>query len=126
MMISFISQTAQAFSSRNYDLGGDMLIVSMLWIYVLISKLNEYELNKSIMIKNEIIDTQDTTINELIKSRDRIMNSVKTVWEDEQMNLRVNENNDHPKSNPLPSIHPRPSKKVDATIFLIEINTEQM
>ncbi|QDZ69523.1 hypothetical protein [Pediococcus pentosaceus] len=83
MMISFISQTAQAFSSRNYDLGGDMLIVSMLWIYVLISKLNEYELNKSIMIKNEIIDTQDTTINELIKSRDRIMNSVKTVWEDE-------------------------------------------
>ncbi|QDZ69522.1 hypothetical protein [Pediococcus pentosaceus] len=33
------------------------------------------------------------------------------------MNLRVNENNDHPKSNPLPSIHPRPSKKVDATIF---------
>lgn len=83
MMVSFISQTAQAFSSRNYDLGGDMLIVSMLWIYVLISKLNEYELNKSIMIKNEIIDTQDTTINELIKSRDRIMNSVKTVWEDE-------------------------------------------
>lgn len=83
MMISFISQTAQAFSNRNYDLGGDMLIVSMLWIYVLISKLNEYELNKSIMIKNEIIDTQDTTINELIKSRDRIMNSVKTVWEDE-------------------------------------------
>lgn len=83
MMISFISQTAQAFSSRNYDMGGDMLIVSMLWIYVLISKLNEYELNKSIMIKNEIIDTQDTTINELIKSRDRIMNSVKTVWEDE-------------------------------------------
>jgi cell division protein FtsL len=83
MMISFISQTAQAFSSRNYDLGGDMLIVSMLWIYVLISKLNEYELNKSIMIKNKIIDTQDTTINELIKSRDRIMNSVKTVWEDE-------------------------------------------
>ena len=83
MMISFISQTAQSFSSRNYDLGGDMLIVSMLWIYVLISKLNEYELNKSIMIKNEIIDTQDTTINELIKSRDRIMNSVKTVWEDE-------------------------------------------
>ncbi|QYY85571.1 hypothetical protein [Pediococcus pentosaceus] len=83
MMISFISQTAQAFSSRNYDLGGDMLIVSMLWIYVLISKLNEYELNKSIMIKNEIIDTQDTTINELIKSRDRTMNSVKTVWEDE-------------------------------------------
>lgn len=83
MMISFISQTAQAFSSRNYDLGGDMLIVSMLWIYVLISKLNEYELNKSIMIKNEIIDTQDTTINELIESRDRIMNSVKTVWEDE-------------------------------------------
>lgn len=83
MMISFISQTAQAFSSRNYDLGGDMLIVSMLWIYVLISKLNEYELNKSIMIKNETIDTQDTTINELIKSRDRIMNSVKTVWEDE-------------------------------------------
>lgn len=82
-MISFISQTAQSFSSRNYDLGGDMLIVSMLWIYVLISKLNEYELNKSIMIKNEIIDTQDTTINELIKSRDRIMNSVKTVWEDE-------------------------------------------
>lgn len=83
MMISFISQTAQAFSSRNYDMGGDMLIVSMLWIYVLISKLNEYELNKSIMIKNKIIDTQDTTINELIKSRDRIMNSVKTVWEDE-------------------------------------------
>lgn len=83
MMISFISQTAQAFSSRNYDLGGDMLIVSMLWIYVLISKLNEYELNKSIMIKNEIIDTQDTTINELIKSRDRIMKSVETVWEDD-------------------------------------------
>lgn len=83
MMVSFISQTTQAFSSRNYDLGGDMLIVSMLWIYVLISKLNEYELNKSIMIKNEIIDTQDTTINGLIKSRDRIMNSVKTVWEDE-------------------------------------------
>lgn len=82
MMISFISQTAQAFSSRNYDLGGDMLIVSMLWIYVLISKLNEYELNKSIMIKNEIIDTQDTTVNELIKSRDRIMKSVKTAWED--------------------------------------------
>lgn len=83
MMISFITQTAQAFSSRNYDLGGNMLIVSMLWLYVLISKLNEYELNKSIMIKNEIIDTQDTTINELIKSRDRIMKSVKTVWEDE-------------------------------------------
>ncbi|MCI2960320.1 hypothetical protein [Pediococcus pentosaceus] len=83
MMISFISQTAQAFSSRNYDLGGDMLIISMLWLYVLISKLNEYELNKSIMIKNEIIATQDTTINELIKSRDRIMKSVKTVWEDE-------------------------------------------
>ncbi|MCT3021242.1 hypothetical protein EFN43_09240 [Pediococcus pentosaceus] len=82
MMISFISQTAQAFSSRNYDLGGDMLIVSMLWIYVLISKLNEYELNKSIMIKNEIIDTRDTTVNELIKSRDRIMKSVKTAWED--------------------------------------------
>lgn len=83
MMINFITQTAQAFSSHNYDLGGDMLIVSMLWLYVPISKLNEYELNKSIMIKNEIIDTQDTTINELIKSRDRIMKSVKTVWEDD-------------------------------------------
>ncbi len=83
MMISFISQTAQAFSSRNYDLGGDMLIISMLWLYVLISKLNEYELNKSIMIQDKIIYSQDTTIDELIKSRDRIIKQLETAWEDE-------------------------------------------
>ena len=82
-MISFITQTAQAFNSNNYDLSGTMLIVTMLWLYVFASKMNEYESNKLLLIQKEIIDTQDTTINELIKSRDRIMKSVKTVWEDD-------------------------------------------
>lgn len=35
------------------------------------------------------------------------------------MNLKVNKNNDHPKSNPLPSIHPKINneRRVTATIF---------
>lgn len=83
IMISFIASTIQDFISKDYDSGFNNLMIVLLFIEILLLLWSRADAEKLIDLQNEIIDSQDTTINELIKSRNRIMNSVKTVWEDE-------------------------------------------